>query len=33
MEESKLSSEKIGKIWEKVKLNNEMIYNIWKKKS
>ena len=31
MEESKLNSEKIWKIWKKRKLNSEMIGKIWKK--
>jgi hypothetical protein len=30
-EESKLNSEKIGKIWKKGKLNSEKVCKIWKK--
>jgi hypothetical protein len=31
MEERKLNSEKILKIWKKIMLNCEMIWEIWKK--
>ena len=31
MEESKLNSEKIWRIWKNVKLNREKILKIWKK--
>jgi hypothetical protein len=31
MEESKLNSEKIWKMWKKSRLNGEKIWKIWKK--